>query len=66
MKNAYSSLVEKLEGKIQLGISRNKWEDNIKVHHKEIRCQVVDWICLAQDRFQWSILENAVIKIPFS
>jgi hypothetical protein len=26
----------------------------------------VDWICLAQDRFQWSILENAVIKIPFS
>jgi hypothetical protein len=27
-----------------------RWEDNIKEYMKEIRCEGVDWIILAQDR----------------
>jgi hypothetical protein len=27
-----------------------RWEDNIKVDLKEIRCKDVDWILLAQER----------------
>jgi hypothetical protein len=43
-------LVGKPEGKRPPGRPRRRWEDNIKLVIKEIRCEVVDWIQLAQDR----------------
>jgi hypothetical protein len=36
------------EGKMLFGITRHRWEDNIKVHLKEIGRKGVDWIDLAQ------------------
>jgi len=40
--------------------------DNIKLDLKEIVCEDVDWICLAQDRDQWQILLNTIVnlKVP--
>ena len=29
---------------------RQRWEDNIEMYSKEILCQCVDWIPLAQDK----------------
>jgi hypothetical protein len=44
--------VGKLEGKIPLGRSRHRWEDNIKMHLRDIGWGGMDWIDLAQDTDQ--------------
>jgi hypothetical protein len=33
------------------------WEDNIRMDHREIGWEGVDWVHLAQDRDQWQVLE---------
>jgi hypothetical protein len=47
MRNSYSILVGKLEGKRPLRRSRHRWEDNIRMDLKEIRWEGVDWMHLA-------------------
>jgi hypothetical protein len=47
MKNAYEILVRKPEEKTPLRSPRHRWEDNIKLNHKEIRWEGMDWIHLA-------------------
>jgi len=43
-------LIGKPEGKIPCGRLRLRWEDNIRLDHREIEWDGVDWIHLAQDR----------------
>jgi hypothetical protein len=50
--NAYRLLVEKSEGRRQLGRPRHKWVDNIKMDLKEVGWGGMDWIDLAKDRDQ--------------
>jgi len=50
----------KPEGKRQLGRPRCRWEDNIKMDLQEVRCRVMDWIDLAQDRDRWPSLVTAI------
>jgi hypothetical protein len=38
-------------------------EDNIKTDLKEIRCEVVDWIQIAQNRYEWQDLVKTVINL---
>jgi hypothetical protein len=52
MKNTYRILVLKLEGKRPFGRPRRRWEDNIKIDLKGIRCENVYWFHLILDRFQ--------------
>jgi hypothetical protein len=42
------------------------FEDNIKMDHKEIVWEVVDWIHVAQDRHQWRALVNTIMIFPVS
>ena len=58
----YRVLVGKPEGKGPLGRPRRKWEDNIKMDLQEVRCGVMDWIDLAQERDRWRVLVNAVMN----
>jgi hypothetical protein len=51
-RNAYRILVGKPEGKRTLGRTKRRWMDNIKIDLREIRCDVMDWIDVAQDRDQ--------------
>jgi hypothetical protein len=51
--NAYRSLVGKPEGKRPLGRPRHRLVDTIKMDLAEIRCGVVDWIDMAQERDKW-------------
>jgi len=37
----------------QLGRTRRKLEDNIKIDVNEVSREDVDWIRLTQNRFQW-------------
>ena len=55
-------MVEKPEGKRQLGRHRRRWEDIIKMDLQEVGCGGMDWIELAQDRDRWRALVNAVMN----
>jgi hypothetical protein len=45
-KGAYRVWVGRPEGKIQLGRSRHRWEDHIKMDFQEVECEGIDWIDL--------------------
>jgi hypothetical protein len=62
-RNVYKLLVGKPEGKRPLGRPRRGWIDNIKMDLLEIGLSVVDWICLAQDRYRWRTLVNSVMNL---
>jgi hypothetical protein len=55
--------LENLEGKRLLIRTIYRWEDNIRMDHKEIGLGVVDWIHLLQDRDQWQVLVNMVMYL---
>jgi hypothetical protein len=56
-------LVGKPEGKRPVGRPICRWIDNIKMDLSEIGLNVVDWIGLAQDRYRWRTLVNAVMNL---
>jgi hypothetical protein len=60
--------VEKPEGKIALGKSIRRWEDNIKMYLIEITLDSVDWINLARDRDQWQTPVNTIMnaRVPLN
>jgi hypothetical protein len=62
-RNMYRLLVGKREGKRLLGRPRRRWMDNIKMDLLEIGVNFVDWIGLAQDRYRWRALVNAVMNL---
>ena len=51
------------DGNRPFGRHGRRWEDNIKMDHKEVRLGGRDWINLAQDRNRWRPLVNAVMKL---
>jgi hypothetical protein len=52
LRNASKIVAGKHERKIPLERPKSRWEENIKVDFKEMLCDKVDWIHLAQDRIQ--------------
>jgi hypothetical protein len=63
MRNVYEMLVGKPEGKSPLGKPRREWENNIIIDLKEIGCEGVDWIHLAQVRDHWWAFINTVMNL---
>jgi hypothetical protein len=63
MKNAYKIFIGKSERKRPIGRPRHKWQDNIKMDHKEIRHEGVDWFPLAQDGVQHLAAVNMVMNL---
>jgi hypothetical protein len=53
---------ENLKGR-ELGRSRRRWEDTIRMDLREIRWEGVNWIHLAQDRDQWRAVVNTVMNL---
>jgi hypothetical protein len=62
-RNAHRILVGKPEEKRSLGRTRSRWVDNIKLDLGEIEWGGIDWIDLAQDRYQWRVLMNMVLYL---
>jgi len=61
MRDAYTILVGKSEGRRPLGRHRRGWKD-IRIGLREIEWEGVDWMHLAQDRDQWRTVVNTVIN----
>jgi hypothetical protein len=62
-RNLYRLLVGKPEGKRPLGRPRRRLMVNIKMDLLEIGWGGVDWIGLAQDRYSYRALVNAVMNL---
>ena len=61
-RGVHKVLVGKPEGKRQLGRSRRRSEDNIKMNLQEVGRGYGDWMGLAQDRDRWRALVSTVMK----
>jgi len=62
-RGLYGVLLGKPGGKRPPGRQRRRWEDNIKMDIQEVGCGGMEWIELAQDRYWWRALVNAVMKL---
>jgi hypothetical protein len=62
-RKVYRLLVGKPDVKRPLGRPRRRWIDNIKMDLLEMGLSVVDWIGLAQDRYKWRALVNAIMNL---
>jgi len=62
-RGIYRVLVGKTEGKRLLRRPRLRWQDNIKMDLQEVGWRDMDWIYLAQDRYSWRDVVNAVMKL---
>jgi hypothetical protein len=65
-RGVYRILVGRPEGKRPLGRPRRRWEENIKLDHRKIGIDGVNWIQLTQDRVQWRAFVNTVtnLRVP--
>jgi hypothetical protein len=59
----YEILVRKLGGKGQLGRSKRRWEDGIRIYHGDNGWEGVEWIQLAQDRDRCRPVLDAVMNL---
>ena len=62
-RNVYRILVGKPEGNRPLGRPRRRWEDNIKMHLREVGCDAGDSIVLAEDTDQWRGYVRALMNL---
>jgi hypothetical protein len=62
-RNVCKLFAGKPEGRRSLGKPRHSWVDNIKMGLWVIIWDGVNWIGLAQDRYRWRALVDAVINL---
>jgi hypothetical protein len=63
MRNSYSIVVGKPEGKRPLGRPRHRWDDNMRMDLRELGWEGVDRFHLAQARDHWQALVNTVMNL---
>jgi len=62
-ENVYKIFYGKPEGKRPLRRSRHRWQDNTGLDLREIGWEVVDWMHMVQDRYQWWPLVNMILNL---
>jgi hypothetical protein len=62
-RKVYRLFAGESEGKRPPGRPRRRWIDNIKMDLLEVGLSIVNWIVLAQDKYRWRALVNAVMNL---
>jgi hypothetical protein len=62
-RSAFKIFTGKPAGKISLGRPKRRWEDNIRIHRKEICIYMGNSVDLAQDRDYWRLLANEALNL---
>ena len=62
-RSAFKILTGTPTGKRPLGRPSRRWEDNIRMHLKEIGISTRNWVDSAQDRHYWRVFENAALSL---
>ena len=62
-RSAFKILTGKPTVKRPLGRPRRRWEDNIRMDHKEIGINAENWDDSVQDRDYWKALVNAALNL---
>jgi hypothetical protein len=62
-KRAYIVFVRIPEGKGLLGRPIHRWKDGIKIDLRDVGCEVMQWVRLAQNRGKCQAVVNTVINI---
>ena len=62
-RSAFKILRGKPTGKRHLGMSRCRWEDNIRMELEEIVINAGNWVVSAQDRGYWRTLVNEALNL---
>jgi hypothetical protein len=63
MRNAYSILDGKPEGKRPLGRLSHRWKDIIIMVFRETEWEDMDWMHLAQGRDHWRAFVNTIMNL---
>jgi len=63
IRNSYKISIGKSEGKRLLGRPRCRLGNNSRIGPREIGCEGVDWINLAQDTGQWSVVVKTIMNL---
>ena len=59
----YEVLTRQFTGRRPLGRPRHRWKDNIRMDLKKIGINMRNGVDLAQDRYYWRALVNAVLNL---
>jgi hypothetical protein len=59
----YRVLMRKSEGKRPLGRPWRRWDYNIKMGLREVGCEGMDWLELAEYKDRWRALVDAVMNL---
>jgi hypothetical protein len=62
-KKVYKVLVGKPDRKRPLERPRRRWEDGIRIDHREIGWGSVDWIQMIQYKDRWRALVNTAMNL---
>jgi len=62
-RSAFKMFTGKPTGKRPLGRPRRRWEDSIRMDLEEICINTGNWVDLAQDRYSWRALVDAVLSL---
>jgi hypothetical protein len=62
-RNVYRVLAGKPEGKRSLRRLKRRWQDNIKMDLQKVGCRCMGWIDMAQERYRWRTVVNAVMNL---
>jgi transposase len=64
-RGACRVLIRKHEERKPLGRSRRRREEKVKMVLRDVGCEGMDWIDVAQGRDKWQAIVNAVMNIRF-
>ena len=62
-RSAFKILTGKPTGKRPLGRPRRRWENNVRMHIKEIGMITRNWVYSAQYKDYWRALVNAALNL---